>query len=166
LCLELGQHPGLNNVALVNFVKQGGNILVGADDQASNTLRDLANEFDVEFDPKGTRVLDKDAEDKHDGIILTKQIIAPTPIIDTAALTGGEGAILYRGIGLLPGKLPLLNRVLTSERNAVSGDKYNAKDHNKVDLIASMQTRQSSRATFVGSLDFFSDDFWTGDIKR
>ncbi|KAI8343385.1 Dolichyl-diphosphooligosaccharide--protein glycosyltransferase subunit WBP1 [Chlamydoabsidia padenii] len=159
---ELGQHPGLNNVALVNFVKQGGNLLVGADDQASNTLRDLANEFDIEFDPKGSRVLDKDAEDKHDGIILTKQIIAPSPIIDTTALTG---SLLYRGIGLIPGKVPLLNRILTSEKDAVSGDRYNAKDHNKVDLIASMQTRQSSRATFVGSLDFFSDDFWTGDVK-
>ncbi|KAI8076366.1 Dolichyl-diphosphooligosaccharide--protein glycosyltransferase subunit WBP1 [Halteromyces radiatus] len=159
---ELAQHTGLNNVALINFVKQGGNLLVAVDEQASSTVRDLANEFDIEFDPKGTRVLDKDAQDKHDNIVVTEQIIAPTPIIDTSIISSG---LLYRGIGLLPGKLPLLNRILTSEKNAVSGEVYNEKDHNKVDLIAAMQTRQSSRVTFSGSLDFFSDEFWTGDVK-
>jgi oligosaccharyltransferase complex subunit beta len=148
-------------VALVNFVKQGGNLLVAVNDQASNTVRDLASEFDIEFDPQGTRVLDKDAQDKHDGIVSTTQVIAPASIIDSTI----EGSLLYRGIGLLPGKVPLLNRVLTSENDAVSGNVYAAKDHTKVDLIAAMQTRQSSRATFAGSLDFFSDDFWTGDVN-
>ncbi|CAO3588996.1 unnamed protein product [Absidia cylindrospora] len=158
----MSQLPGLNNVALVNFVKQGGNLLVAVNEQASNTVRDLASEFDIEFDPQGTRVLDKDAQDKHDGMVATTQVIAPTSIIDSTTV---EGPLLYRGIGLLPGKVPLLNRMLASENDVVSGDVYAAKDHTKVDLIAAMQTRESSRATFAGSLDFFSDDFWTGDVK-
>lgn len=153
----------LNNIGLIKYISEGGNLLVAVNEQASETVRSLANEFDIEFDPKGTKVLDKE----EDGLILTKQIIAPTTIIDKKQLNEGRGnGILYRGIGLLPGKVPLLNRVLTSEKETVSGDHYQTKDVSTVDLVASFQTRTSSRVTFSGSLAIFSDELWDDTTSK
>ncbi|KAI8071712.1 Dolichyl-diphosphooligosaccharide--protein glycosyltransferase subunit WBP1 [Gongronella butleri] len=155
------QDATIKNQQFVEYLSERGNLLVAVDEQAGNSVRDLASEFDIEFDPKGTRVLDKQADAKHDGAILTTQVVAPKSII----AEGTTSSVVYRGTGLLAGTVPLVSRILSSEANCASTDKFKNDVTAKVDLIAAMQTRSSARATFVGSLDFFSDAFWTGDVK-
>ncbi|ORX58800.1 Dolichyl-diphosphooligosaccharide-protein glycosyltransferase 48kDa subunit [Hesseltinella vesiculosa] len=149
----------VKNPLLIKYVSDVANLLVAVDAQAGNAVRDLASEFDIEFDPKGTHVLDKKAG-THDNTIVTSQVIAPASIISQAS------KVLYNGIGLLTGDVPLVTRILSSEADCVSAASFSGSDAtSKVDLIAAMQTRSSTRATFVGSLDFFSDAFWSGDVK-
>lgn len=143
---------------LVKFVNEGGNLLVATSKDPSSAVRELAAEFDVEFDSAGSSVYDHAAATDNDGerdIIQTLNIVAPNSIIEEGSVTA---PVLYRGVGLYPGKVPLLNRVLSAEKTAFTGDAYSkdAQTEN-VDLVCAMQARNSARATFVGSLELFSD---------
>ncbi|ORY93370.1 Dolichyl-diphosphooligosaccharide--protein glycosyltransferase subunit WBP1 [Syncephalastrum racemosum] len=141
---ELSKHKAFGNVELVKFVRNGGNLLVATGENPSNGVRELAGEFDIEFDAAGTRVYNGD-----ETTIYTSQ----------APMQSLESPVLYSGIALYTGKSPLLNRLLLSEPGVISADKpENDQSSEPVELVAAMQTRNSARATFAGSLALFSDD--------
>lgn len=126
--IDIGKHKSFGNVQLVDFVNKGGNLLVATSSDPSNAVRDLAAEFDIDFD----------APVEEDSLV---EIVSPKSIVDLASV---DAPVFYgRGVTLAVGKNPMLNRVLRS----ASED----------DLVASMQARNSARATFVGSKDVFSD---------
>lgn len=157
-CVEIGKHKSFGNVQLVKFVNDGGNLLVATSKDPSSAVRELAAEFDVEFDSAGSTVYDHAAADENEpDTIQTLNIVAPDSIIEEGSVTV---PILYRGVGLYPGKIPFLNRVLSAEKTAFTADAY-SKDAQveNVDLVCAMQARNSARATFVGSLELFSDRY-------
>ncbi|KAI9022920.1 Dolichyl-diphosphooligosaccharide--protein glycosyltransferase subunit WBP1 [Phycomyces nitens] len=160
---SLSKHKHLSNVELVKFVNGGGNLLVGASSDASDGVRELASEFDIEFESVGTRVFDASVGDKDS--IVTSQVVAPQSIISK---TSGLAPIAYSGIGLTVGSLPLVNRVLSAEDTAFVAEKFGKNKPSKqpVDLVGAMQTRNSARATFVGSLDIFSDALFTAPVEK
>lgn len=142
--VELSKHKAFGNVELVKFVRNGGNLLVATGENPSNGVRELAGEFDIEFDAAGTRVYNGD-----ETTIRTSQ----TPMLSLAS------PVLYSGVALYTGKSPLLNRLLLSEPGAASADKPEKDEStDQIELVAAMQTRNSARATFAGSLSLFSDD--------
>ncbi|KAI7852645.1 Dolichyl-diphosphooligosaccharide--protein glycosyltransferase subunit WBP1 [Circinella umbellata] len=157
---DIAKHKSFGNVQLVKFVNDGGNLLVATANDPSLAIRDLAAEFDIEFDATGTNVYDhKDTE--HD-LISTSRIEAPASIIDDI-----KKPILYRGVGLYLGETPMLNRILKAESTAFSSNGYSASTSGSddIELVAAMQARNSARATFSGSLDLFSDRFPSGNIE-
>ncbi|KAI8384284.1 Dolichyl-diphosphooligosaccharide--protein glycosyltransferase subunit WBP1 [Radiomyces spectabilis] len=152
----LSQHGGIGNIQLVKFVNDGGNLLVAVDEDASRAVKDLASEFDVEYDHGNNKVFDHNAL-PHD-IIAADDIVAPNTIIESDSV---RGPVLYKGIGLFVGPTPLLNRVLTTGPDAFSADSYReGAKHEQIDLVASLQARNSARATFAGSLALFSDELY------
>ncbi|KAL1931449.1 hypothetical protein VTP01DRAFT_9591 [Rhizomucor pusillus] len=162
---EIGKHKSFGNVQLVKFVNDGGNLLVATSKDPSSAVRELAAEFDVEFDSAGSTVYDHAAADENEpDTIQTLNIVAPDSIIEEGSVTV---PILYRGVGLYPGKIPFLNRVLSAEKTAFTADAY-SKDAQveNVDLVCAMQARNSARATFVGSLELFSDSFYERKVEQ
>ncbi|KAG0169989.1 hypothetical protein DFQ28_002717 [Apophysomyces sp. BC1034] len=159
---NLAKHKTLSNVHLVKFVNDGGNLLIAAGNDPSSAVRDLASEFDIEFDLRGSSVFDHKALDDEHRVITTTKVVTPS-IVD-----GTTAPVMYSGIGLSKGSLPLSNRVLTSESTAFSANRYNKneKTTEAVDLVCSLQGRNSARTTVVGSLDIFSDKFFEVPIEQ
>ncbi|KAI9499198.1 Dolichyl-diphosphooligosaccharide--protein glycosyltransferase subunit WBP1 [Zychaea mexicana] len=158
---DVAKHKSFSNVQLVKFVNDGGNLLVATGNDPSLAIRDLAAEFDVEYDASGTSVYDhKDSE--HD-LISTSRIDAPSSIID-----GIKTPILYRGVGLSLGQIPLLNSILKAESTAFTSDSYSASiaGSDDVELVAAFQAKNSARASFSGSIDLFSDSFFEKKVEQ
>ena len=55
---EADSFDKLDHSDFSDFVNQGGSVLLGANGKMSDSLRDLAETFGVEFDPTGTAVID------------------------------------------------------------------------------------------------------------
>ncbi|GAA5807467.1 hypothetical protein MFLAVUS_000828 [Mucor flavus] len=161
---KLSQHKALSNVQLVDFVKNGGNILAATGVDASDNVRALAAEFDIELDTE--TVFDHTNFDNEDhSLITTNEIIAPTTIIDAKSI---EAPVLYTGTGLSVGKLPLSTAILTTGPDSFLADSYNKRTNavGSITLVGSMQTRNNARVTFVGSLDLFSDKLIDASVKE
>lgn len=159
----LSQHQALSNVQLVNFVKNGGNILAATGIDPSDNIRALAAEFDIELDTD--TVYDHTHFDNNDhSLITTSEFVAPTAIIDAKAI---EAPVLYSGTGLNVGQLPLSTAILTAESDAFIADSYNKRTNavGTVTLAGAMQSRNNARVTFVGSLDVFSDKLISASIN-
>lgn len=140
----------MNNIQLVNFVKNGGNMLIAVTPDASDTMHALASEFDIELDTE--KVLDQTQSVNEDAdLIATLNVVAPSSIIDKKQI---EAPILFSGTGLTVGQNPLSTAILNKESSTVS-------------LVGALQARNSARVTFVGSLDIFSDKLISSpvDIK-
>lgn len=160
---ELSQHAALNNVQLVQYVKKGGNILAATGANASDNMRALAAEFDIELDTD--RVFDHTHFDNDDhGLIVTDEFVAPSAIIDGKSI---NAPVLYSGTGLTVGQLPLSTAILNAESDAFVADEYTkrAASADTVSLVGALQSRNNARVTFVGSLDLFSDKLISSSIK-
>ena len=161
----------LSHTALVSFVNAGGNILLAASSDVSETWRDFAREFDIEFDEKDTMVIDHFNYDESDSGDHTLVVVDKEGITDNDVVIGKEikeGApLLYKGIGHRVGSSPMLVKIAWAEDTAYSYDlgmKMQADDGTQllygkaVGLVTAMQARNSARVTFVGSLDMFRDE--------
>lgn len=162
---------------LVQFLEDGGNILVGASTDISEFWRDFAREFDIDFDDKPTAVFDHFSHLDED----PATVIAPlksTPLIQDSVIipdvtrASSAAHVLFRGIGHSVGKNPLLISVLRASPVAYSSE-ATLKDPadatpfitgNEIGLITAFQTHKQSRVVFVGSVEFFSDKFCDTEV--
>jgi oligosaccharyltransferase complex subunit beta len=156
--ITVAQDSQFSNRALIKFVDMGGNLLIGLTPNAQDTVRDLLREFDIELDTRNHRVFDDSSYDE--GLdagafdtLVTENIVSPKPIVGQV-----NAPVLFRGVGHQVGSIPLLNRVLASERNAFSGEVGDSsRDKGAIDLVSSMQARNNARVSVAGSLDLFSN---------
>ncbi|CAG8755114.1 1925_t:CDS:2, partial [Acaulospora morrowiae] len=161
--------------SLINFVNNGGNILLAATPGISETISNFAREFDIEFDEKETAVIDHfnyniSDEGKHT-LLIAKGITKNPAILSKEVIEGPP--VLFRGIGHKVGTVPLLTRILWASNTSYS---YETKDDsvdqepfivgNEIGLISALQARNNARVTFVGSLDLFSDSFFDYSIQN
>ncbi|KAL1919140.1 uncharacterized protein VTP21DRAFT_2522 [Calcarisporiella thermophila] len=158
-------------VKLVDFVKLGGNLLIGADPSLTEQLRDFAREFEIEFDERDTWAIDHAGYDprldegKHQTLVSNHFGPNAHTILGADVISGPP--VLYKGIAHGLGQGTLLSPILVAGRTAYSAE---VKDEpveddvwltgNGVKLVSAMQARNSARITFAGSLDLFSDRFW------
>lgn len=153
----------LSNVQLVQFVKKGGNILAAAGANASDNMRALAAEFDIELDTE--RVFDHTNFDNDDhSLIATDEFVAPSAIIDGKSI---KAPVLYSGTGLTVGQLPLSTAILNAESDAFVAEEYTKRGSSAdtVSLVGALQSRNNARVTFVGSIDMFSDKLISSSVK-
>jgi oligosaccharyltransferase complex subunit beta len=155
----MAQHKTLNNIQLVDFVNRGGNLLVGASSDATDNVRALAAEFDIELETD--KVYDHNAYKEEHDVIITDKVVGPSAIVDKVS-----APILYSGTGLVVGSLPLSSAVLNVGNNGFISDSYSKRrEASPVTLAATMQTRNSARVAVVGSLGVFSDNLVGADIE-
>ncbi|CAG8547414.1 14908_t:CDS:2, partial [Dentiscutata heterogama] len=166
----------VNPLSLLNFVNNGGNILLGASSELSETIRDFAREFDIDFDDLDTSVIDHFNYDKSDDgkhtLIIAKGITNNEAILTKNVIEGPP--VLFRGIAHKVGTVPLLTKILWAGETAYS---YETKADQQVDqeplvvgskamLVSALQARNNARITFVGSTELFSDRFFDSPIQK
>lgn len=164
---------GLNVEAMTDFVDNGGNVLVASNSNTGDVLREIASECGFEVDEEGTAVIDHHHFDAKDEGRHTLIAVEAANLIKSDLMTGGVTApLLYRGAGLLADpENPLVLSILSGSSTAYSHNpdqpikEYpHAVGKNTV-LIAGLQARNNARVVFSGSLDFFSDEFFTAEVE-
>lgn len=161
--------------AITNFIDNGGNVLVAASSSIGDPLREIATECGVEFDEEKTSVIDHLNYDVSDGGKHTMIVADPSNLINAPMIVGKSNTapILFQGVGMTAdSENPLVLHVLHAASTA-----YSFNPNNKIDefphavgkntlLIAALQARNNARVVFVGSLDFFSDQYFTSSVQK
>ncbi|CAI9734829.1 dolichyl-diphosphooligosaccharide--protein glycosyltransferase 48 kDa subunit-like [Octopus vulgaris] len=161
--------------AITNFIDNGGNVLVAASSSIGDPLREIATECGVEFDEEKTAVIDHLNYDVSDGGKHTLIVADSSNLLDAPMIVGKKSTdpLLFQGVGMIAdSENPLVLNVLHGSSTA-----YSFNPNNKIDefphavgkntlLIAALQARNNARVVFVGSLDFFSDQFFTAPVQK
>ncbi|RHY85174.1 hypothetical protein DYB37_000800 [Aphanomyces astaci] len=159
----------LQQDALLSFVEQGGNVLVAGSMQVSTMLRQFAAALGVQFDKKGTVVMDhvRHVGDKTDiyHSHLTSQQWTQFPLV----VGRPSKPIFFNGVGMSvdPSNVLALT-VLAAEPTSYSAsptkrpiDRASSNFGTNVSLVAAIQARNNARVVFSGSVDLFKDAYYS-----
>lgn len=161
--------------SIVDFIDNGGNVLVAASSAVGDILRDVGSEVGLELDEENTAAIDHlnyDIKDSGDHTLLA---VDPSNVVDVELMVGKKqtAPALYRGIGMTadpdnPLVLEIMNGYSTTYSYFTNEP---IKDYPLVVgrstlLIAGLQARNNARVVFSGSLDFFSNEFFTANIMK
>lgn len=160
------------------------NILAALSPDATDSWRNFAREFSVEFDAADTLLQDHhnfvpslDDDGSHSVVALKPSSGAPSQVVGSKAITPDAaahgGPVLYRGIAhTVPDLFPLATTVLAGAPTSYSSDPSTtfeveldgthgpALAGQDAKLVTAFQTLTGSRTMWTGSLDMFSDDFF------
>nr|AAO18670.1 dolichyl-diphosphooligosaccharide--protein glycotransferase [Branchiostoma belcheri tsingtauense] len=165
----------LDTSALTEFIDGGGNILVAASSEIGEPIRELASECGVEFDEEKTAVIDHLNYDLADEGQHTLIVADPENLIDVKNIVGTkrDTPILFRGVGMVADTdNPLVLDVLTGSSTSYSfypDEKVSEYPHavgKNTLLVAALQARNNARVVFTGSLELFSDEFFTASVQK
>jgi len=158
--------------SFIEFVDNGGNLILTADIETGDAMRDIASEVGVEIDESGNSVIDHfnfDSKDEGNHVLVTT---SPENLIKSERIVGKSNtACLYRGTGLATDSSnPLIMNILVGSSTSYSHnpqqviqDYPHAVGKNTV-LIAGLQARNNARVLVLGSIDFVSDQFLTSRV--
>jgi len=162
---------------IVDFIDAGGNVLVAASSQLTEPVKEVAGECGVEFSDEGTYVIDRFNsavnDDGHGTLIVSEpgNLINNKLIVGESTRTGSP--FIYRGVGMsVDPENPLLIEILSG-----SSTSYTYKPSDQIVdypqtvgkntlLISALQARNNARVLFVGSLDFFSNEFFESSVEK
>ncbi|XP_059157616.1 dolichyl-diphosphooligosaccharide--protein glycosyltransferase 48 kDa subunit-like [Physella acuta] len=161
--------------AITNFIDGGGNVLIAASSSIGDPVRELATECGVEFDEENSAVIDHLNYDVNDGGKHTLIVADPENLMKAPMIVGEKNTspFLFRGVGMVSDPdNPLVLSLLRASSTA-----YSYKPNEKIDefpmavgsstlLVAALQARNNARVVFVGSLDFFSDEFFQASVQK
>lgn len=165
----------VDNSAILNFIDAGGNVLIAADSNIGEPIRELASECGVEFDEEKTSVIDHMSYDISDVGKHTLIVAEGKNLIDASVITGSEAInpLLFRGVGMIADNdNPLVLDILHASSTAYSAnpdEKITEYPHavgKNTLLIAALQARNNARVAFFGSLEFFSNEFFTSAVQK
>jgi len=170
---ELG--GALTSEAVIEFVDDGGNVLMAGSSNSGEVLKDIASECGFEADEEGTFVIDHLSYDAQDDGHHNLIVADPSNLVKSDKIVGSDAdsPFLYRGVGLLTDSdNPLVINILTGSSSSYSHnpeervkDYPHATGRNTV-LIAGLQARNNARVVLSGSLDFFSDEFFSSQVEK
>ncbi|KAH9412843.1 hypothetical protein DERP_009825 [Dermatophagoides pteronyssinus] len=165
----------INTQAITEFIDNGGNILVAVNENVGDAIRELAVECGVEIDEEGAQIIDHFNYDINDDGMHTLVVVDKENLIDAQTIVGNRSKInpiLFRGIGMISDpKNTLVLDVLKGSSTCYSHNplkditEYPHVVGKNTLLISALQARNNARVIFVGSLDFFSDNFFQSSIK-
>jgi len=165
----------VDNSAILNFIDAGGNVLIAADSNIGEPIRELSSDCGIEFDEEKTSVIDHmnyDATDsgKHTLIVADSKNLIKAPVI---VGTDPVKPLLFRGVGMIADTAnPLVLDILHASSTAYSfnpDEKITEYPHavgKNTLLIAALQARNNARVLFFGSLEFFSNEFFTSSVQK
>ncbi|OWF43409.1 dolichyl-diphosphooligosaccharide--protein glycosyltransferase 48 kDa subunit-like [Mizuhopecten yessoensis] len=161
--------------AITNFIDGGGNVLVAGSSNIGDPLRELATECGLEFDEEKSTVIDHLNYDALDQGKHTLIVADPKNLLDAPMIVGTKATspLLFRGVGMIADpENPLVLNVLHASSTAYSFnpdakiEDYPHAVGSSTLLVAALQARNNARVMFVGSLDFFSDEFFTSAVHH
>ena len=168
---------GKNDITIDNLLKyidDGHDLMIFGSSDASKFMRELVNEFGVDFDDynsevkdslylhpdSGVKGINQQLLNLHDEeIIISKNVININNIFSKP-----NGYILYRGIGMdLDPQNKYIFPILSGDKNSYSvskltGEVYSNGEHIK--LVNGYQARNNKRIVVLGSTDICSDKFY------
>lgn len=176
LCTHTALSEDLTPQELVSFLKRGGNVLFGLSPALSESYRDLAREFNIEVEPRGSMLVDhfralSSGNSYNDSSVLlgpeaSTGGIVRNPIVfrPDALKSASESPLFFSGlahrIGANPLAFPLIRAAPTSysaEPGGSDGAPLSGAEDD-VALVSGFQLRDNSaRAIWTGSIDMFSD---------
>ncbi|KAJ1984052.1 oligosaccharyl transferase glycoprotein complex, beta subunit [Dimargaris verticillata] len=174
---------GLDAKTLVEFVKDGGNVLVGAGSDFGGAQREFARQLGVEFDVRGNVVLDhfhyqatgSATDPAQRSQLVTDRFAAVDYILSDEVRQGGP--VLFQGIGhrILPGpQETMVWPVLTGYDTTYSFDTMERrvvqpKDAvlagTKLNLVSAFQSKNNARVALVGSATMFSNSAFDATVN-
>lgn len=158
---------------LLQFVEQGGNVLLAAGKKLTKVQREFALECGVEFEKKGNVVVDHvnpidDDDDIFNSVIAAKDFVASERVVGSLASKPKPVAFSGVGMSLEPTNV-LAFHVLMAPATAYSAnpvkpitEKIVSSDllfGNQIGLVTAVQSRNNARLVFAGSLDLFSNKY-------
>ena len=164
----------INIQNLLKYIDDGHDLMIFGSSDASKFMRELVNEFGVDYDDydseikdslylhqnSGVKGLNKQLINLHnDEIIISKNIIGINNIFNKP-----NGYILYKGIGMdLDPQNKYVFPILSGDKNSYSvskstGEVYSNGEHIK--LVNGYQARNNRRIVLLGSTDICSDKFY------
>ncbi|CAG0886332.1 unnamed protein product [Darwinula stevensoni] len=166
----------LTSESFIQFVDDGGNLLIAGSSESSDAIRDIVAELGLEMDEEGASVIDHHNFDVRDEGLHTLVVAKVENLVDSAIIRGKVAPsmpFLYRGTGLISDpENPLLIEILTGSSTSYSFNpnkeitEYPHAVGKNTLLIAGIQARNNARAVVSGSLEFFSDEFFLMDVKQ
>jgi len=155
-----------------SWVDSGRSVLIVGDVDMAEPLREMSEEIlGVDFDPEGYRVIDKEQGVKlagGDSATAGSTFMARLDETGSAYIGGGQVLggkfVLYSGIGHTYRPSELIHPVLTASATARSESKREKEFASEgVDtlLVSAGQLKNGARITIAGSLDLFSNRFFT-----
>jgi len=166
----------LNVEGITEFVDAGGNVLVAGSSLTGDVLREIASECGFEADEENNSVIDHHNFDTNlDGGKHTLIVADPADLIKSEKIVGDTktlAPILYEGTGLIVDQEnPLVLEILTASSTAYSHNpdepitEYPHATGKSTVLVAGLQARNNARVVFAGSIDLFSDKFFTSAVS-
>lgn len=149
----------LNKLLLLQFINDGGNLLVVGDSQYNypDDVREFLNEVGIFPSPKGYSLVDHFTS--NDKVKVTKDNIEVPRILSDIDLDyDGQSAILNNNENLIP-------IIKSSKTSFSSNDKINPIDNDntwgigtKNYLMVTLQALNNARLTWMGSMELLSDE--------
>jgi len=169
---ELG--GSLSVEAIVEFIDDGGNVLMAGSSSTGDVLREIASECGFEADEEGATVIDHLNFDDKDAGYHTLVVADAANLIKAPKIVGTSGApILYRGGGVITDhENPLVLDILTGSSFSYSHNpedpitEYPHATGKNTVLIAGLQARNNARVIFSGSMDLFSDEMFSSLVEK
>ncbi|CAF1307758.1 unnamed protein product [Rotaria magnacalcarata] len=162
---------------LTQFVDAGGNVLVAGSNTVGDVIREFASECGIEFADDKSAVVDHLNYDLSDDGQHTLIVASPSNLLSSELIVGqakkNNLPFLFRGTGMSSDpENPLLLDVLTASSTSYTANpdektlsEYPATVGKRTLLISVLQARNNARVGFVGSLDFFSNDFFLSAVQ-
>ncbi|XP_035014957.2 dolichyl-diphosphooligosaccharide--protein glycosyltransferase 48 kDa subunit [Hippoglossus stenolepis] len=165
----------INVETITSFIDGGGNVLVAANSDIGDPLRELGSECGIEFDEEKTAVIDHHNYDVSDPGEHTLIVAGPETLLKAPTIVGKPTGkpVLFKGVGMVADpENPLVLDILTGSSTAYSFfpdrpiSQYPHAVGKNTLLIAGLQARNNARVVFSGSLDFFSDAFFNSAVQK
>jgi len=161
---------GISSDDVLEFIDSGRNVIVAADSNIGDIVREIASECNIEFDEEETSVIDHFNYDISDS---EHTLIVAEPVSDApSVLSINKAPVLFRGVGqdieedseLL---FPLLTGYATTYSH--SSSKPVKELHvagKKTTLVTALQARNNARVIFSGSVELFGDAFINSKVQK
>ncbi|KAI9292234.1 Dolichyl-diphosphooligosaccharide--protein glycosyltransferase 48 kDa subunit [Neoconidiobolus thromboides FSU 785] len=166
---------GLSEKEIIEFVDQGGNLLLAANNDLSKLYQNVAYQFGVQFDVKGSKVLDPfnynvvNNDDEDHEYILSEDINYSNYFSEEYKI---QAPILFKGVGHSINnsnnnkvRSILKSTVSSFSLKPSSSDTTSLFGH-EISLISALQTSNNARVTIFGSTEMFSDKFVNDKIIK
>lgn len=158
---------------LVQFLNDGGNILLASSPTTSESLRDFARELDIDLPPRDTLFTDHfayhpNSSQNHTLVVLdTENISDSRHAQNVLSEETRQRKITYRGTAHGLGNGPLLFPLIRGGRTSYVFDGKEDLDTveapyvagSQAFLISGFQARNNARVIITSSLDIFSDEY-------
>ncbi|GMH02745.1 hypothetical protein Nepgr_004584 [Nepenthes gracilis] len=166
----------INHAAVLDFVDSGHDLIIAADVNASDLIREIATDCGVDFDDDPAALV----VDHNSYAVLNSEgdhtLIAADDFIQSDVILGSkkiEAPVLFRGIAHSVNPVNnLVLKVLSASPSAYSANPktklLNAPmmTGSAISLVSVVQARNNARILISGSLSMFSDRFFRSEVQK